>query len=41
MIYDEVNKFFSRAPGVDKDGFLQEVHRVAQEPAIEPKDLYL
>ena len=28
MIYDEVNKFFSRKSGEDKDGFLQEVQRV-------------
>ena len=39
MIYDEVNKFFSRAPGENKEDFLQEVQRVAHEPAIEPKDL--
>ena len=28
MIYDEVNKFFRRAPGEDKDGFLKEAQRV-------------
>ena len=44
MIYNEVNKFFSRPranASVEKTSsqFLQELHKIAHEPPIQLKDL--
>ena len=45
MLYNELNKFLSR-PEANKpanqdtsNAFLNELHRIAQEPAIQVKDL--